>query len=100
MRDAMHTVARATSERLAQVREFLYGLIGYEFAHTALEERGALETLFMLITLGDLIGVPILPPYYALRVLPYAVPNIAGWKRRVLRERMPTDAEEFDLHVI
>ncbi|MBI5876568.1 MAG: hypothetical protein HZB53_02875 [Chloroflexi bacterium] len=100
MRDALHTVARATNERLAQVREFLYGLIGYEFAHTALEERGALETLFMLITLGDLIGVPILPPYYALRILPYAVPNIAGWKRRVLRERMPTDAEEFDLHVV
>ena len=100
MRDALHAVARATNERLAQVREFLYGLIGYEFAHTALEERGALETLFMLITLGDLIGVPILPPYYALRILPYAVPNIAGWKRRVLRVRMPTDAEEFDLHVI
>jgi hypothetical protein len=85
---------------LGRIREFLYGLIGYEFAHTALEERGALETLFMLITMGDLIGVPILPPYYALRLLPYVVPNIATWKRRVLRERMPTDSEEFDMHVM
>ena len=83
---------------LGRIREFLYGLLGYEFTHHALEERGALETLFMLITLGDIIGVPILPPYYSLRILPYVVPNIASWKRRVLRERMPTENEEFDMH--
>lgn len=85
---------------LGRLREFLYGLLGYEFAHTALEERGSLETLFILVTMGDLIGVPILPPYYSLRVLPYVVPNIAAWKRRVLRERAATDSEEFDMHVM
>ena len=85
---------------LGRIREVLYGLLGYEFAHTALEERGALETLFMLITVGDLIGVPILPPYYSLRLVPYVYPSIATWKRRVLRERMPTDKEEFDMHVM
>src|SRR5438045_6637472 len=35
---------------LGRVREFLYGMLGYEFSHHALEERGALETLFILIT--------------------------------------------------
>jgi hypothetical protein len=49
--------------------------------------RGSMEHLFILITLGDLVGVPILPPYYSLRLLPYVVPQINSWKRRVLRER-------------
>lgn len=31
--------------------------------------------------------IPVLPPYYSLRVLPFAVPNIDAWKRRVFRER-------------
>ena len=42
-------------------------------------------------TLGDLVGVPILPPYYSLRLLPYVVPEINSWKRRLLRERDITD---------
>ena len=38
------------------------------------------------------IGVPILPPYYSLRLLPYVVPQISTWKRRMLREKDLTDA--------
>ena len=33
-----------------------------------------MEHLFILITMGDLLGIPILPPYYSLRLLPYVVP--------------------------
>jgi hypothetical protein len=33
-----------------------------------------------------------------MRLLPYVVPSIATWKRRVLREREFSDSEEFDLH--
>jgi len=40
---------------------------------------------------GDVLGVPILPPYYALRLLPYVVPNIARWRTSMLRERDLTD---------
>jgi len=83
---------------LGALKDFVYGLTAYEFVHHAIEERAAMESLFILITVGDLIGVPILPPYYSLRILPYVVPSIATWKRRVLRERMPTDSEEYDLH--
>ena len=43
-------------------------------------------------------GLPIIPPVYSLRVLPYALPHIATWKRRVLREREFSDGEEFHLH--
>jgi len=48
--------------------------------------------LFILITMGDLLGIPILPPYYSLRLPPYVVPQIATWKRRILREKDVADA--------
>ncbi len=91
----------ATGEKgrmLRSIREFIYGMYAYEFEKQALEMRGEVETAFMLITMGDMLGVPIIPPYYALRVLPYVVPQIGQWKRRVMREREISDREEFHLH--
>lgn len=79
-------------------REFLYGMIGYEFEQHALDIRSSMETLFMAITFGDMLGLPIIPPYYSLRLLPYVVPSIKSWKRRVSREREFADDHEFDLH--
>lgn len=81
-----------------KVREFLYGMFGLEFAEHALEMRASLETLFMLVTVGDMIGVPVLPPYYSLRLLPYVTPNIATWKKRVLREKEFSDEHDYHLH--
>ena len=83
---------------LGAVREFLFGMMGYELAHHALEMRASLESLFMLATVGDVLGVPILPPYYSLRLLPFVVPQIATWKRRVLREKEFTDEQDYHLH--
>ncbi len=83
---------------MESIRDFLYGLTGLEFERQALEMRGSLEAIFLAMTLGDLLGLPIMPPIYALRVLPYAVPHIATWKRRVLRARDFSDREEFHLH--
>jgi len=74
------------------VLEFLYGMAGHDMTRFALKTRGSMEHLFILITMGDMLGVPILPPYYSLRILPYVVPQIATWKRRMLRERDLTDA--------
>jgi len=70
----------------------LYGMAGHDMARYALKTRGSMEHLFILITMGDLLGIPILPPYYSLRLLPYVVPQISTWKRRMLRERDLTDA--------
>ena len=85
---------------LQSVREFLYGLIGYEFERHVVETRALMETLFMAVTFGDMLGLPIIPPYYGLGLLPYVVPNIASWKRHVSREREFSDDHEFDLHGI
>jgi hypothetical protein len=74
------------------VREVMYGMAAHDTARFALKTRGSMEHLFILITMGDLLGVPILPPYYSLRLLPYVVPQVKTWKRRMLRERDLTDA--------
>jgi hypothetical protein len=77
---------------LQTAKGILYGMAGHDMARYALKTRGSMEHLFILITMGDLLGIPILPPYYSLRLLPYVVPQISTWKRRMLRERDLTDA--------
>jgi hypothetical protein len=79
------------------VREFMYGMVGLEMASHAMEMRSSLESLFMLATVGDMLGVPVIPPYYSLRLLPYVVPNISTWKRRVMRQREFTDEHDYHL---
>jgi hypothetical protein len=77
---------------LQRLREITYGMASHDTTRYALRTRGSMEHLFILITMGDMVGVPVLPPYYSLRLLPYAVPQIATWKRRMLREKDITDA--------
>lgn len=77
---------------LDSLKSTLYGMAGHDMARYALKTRGSMEHLFILITMGDLLGIPILPPYYSLRLLPYVVPQISTWKRRMLREKDLTDA--------
>jgi hypothetical protein len=82
----------------SRIRDFFYGMTGWEFERQALEMRGALENVFLTVTLGDMLGLPILPPIYSLRLLPFVVPNIESWKRRVSRRRDLPESEEYDLH--
>jgi len=81
-----------------RLREFFYGFYAFEFERQALEMRGEVEAAFLLITFGDMLGVPVLPPLYSLRLLPYVVPQVETWKRRLMRERDLSDKEEFHLH--
>ena len=73
------------------VKEVVYGMASHDMARQAVRTRASMEHLFILTTMGDLLGVPILPPYYSMRLLPYVVPQIATWKRRMLREKDMTD---------
>jgi hypothetical protein len=69
----------------------LYGMAVYDAIVMFRKQRGDMEHLFVLIVFGDIVGVPIIPPYYTLRLLPYIVPAVEGWKRRMLREKDLTD---------
>ena len=82
---------------LQALREIAYGMTGYEFAQHARHLRAERETILLVLTFGDMIGLPVLPPYYSLRLLPYVVPDLERWKRRVLRERHPLENDEYDL---
>lgn len=77
---------------VGKFREVTYGMAAHDMTRYALRSRASMEHLFILTTMGDLVGVPILPPYYSLRLLPYVVPQISTWKRRMLREKDLTDA--------
>lgn len=76
--------------------DILYGATVYEMVRDLHKERGQLENLFILVVFGDLMGVPILPPYYTLRLLPYVVPSIAGWRVSMSREKDLTDMCDQD----
>jgi hypothetical protein len=78
------------------LKDIFYGMTVYEMVRELDIERAHHERLFVLITMGDLFGVPILPPYYALRLLPYAVPNLEAWRRSMLRERDVFDLMDFE----
>ena len=71
--------------------DIIYGASVYEMVRDLHKQRSHLNHLFILIVFGDFMGVPILPPYYTLRLLPFVVPNLTGWKHSLLRERDLTD---------
>jgi hypothetical protein len=79
------------------VGEVMYGLLLHEMDLVMKKERGHLDNLFMLVIFGDLIGLPLLPPYYSMRLLPHIIPSLETWKRRVLREKDLTDFVSHDL---
>jgi hypothetical protein len=86
---------REVEEKLGDIaraaREILYGMSAYEWVRECRKSRGGLERIFILVVFGELLGVPILPPYYTLRLLPYVVPRLETWRRSMLRERDLTD---------
>ena len=84
-----------TTDKLKQaiqvLREVFYGMTVYDWVHELEKARNEKNRLFTMIVFGDLLGVPILPPYYTLRLIPFMVPNLETWQRSMLRERDFTD---------
>jgi len=78
-------------------RDLLYGVALHDWVRELQKERGSLERLFVLAVFGDLLGVPVMSPYYTLRLLPYVVPSIPDWRRCLLREKDLTDMLDQEL---
>lgn len=94
MRDELPARLRRTGRTLLEI---LYGMTVYDWVREFEKQRGELERFFALVVFGDMLGIPILPPYYALRLLPFAVPQVESWKRSVLRERDLTDLFDSEI---
>jgi hypothetical protein len=90
-------LAKKLKGGLKVLREILYGMTVHEMDLELRKERGSLDHLFMLAVFGDLVGLPLLPPYYSMRLLPYIIPSIETWKRSLLRERDLTDFVSIDI---
>lgn len=73
------------------IREVLYGMTVYELELELRKERKALEDLLFLMLFGDVLGLPFFPPYFSLRILPYVLPRLQGWKRGLMREKDLTE---------
>jgi hypothetical protein len=91
-KDRPEEQARGVRGFMQKVRQVTYGMAAHDMTRYALRTRASMEHLFILVTMGDMLGVPILPPYYSMRLLPYVVPQVSTWKRRMLREKDVTDA--------
>ena len=91
---------KTANRRWQAVKDFFYGLTGYEFVHHAREMKHEAESIFLVVTMGDLVGIPVMPPVYALRLLPYVAADIAKWKQQLARRKEFWEKEEYDLHGI
>ncbi len=87
----LHPIASTLKNAGKALLDMLYGATVYEMVRDLNKEKAQLDHLFVLMVFGDFLGIPILPPYYTMRLLPYVVPRIANWKMSMLRERDITD---------
>jgi hypothetical protein len=92
----MLSMLRSKLDSLKQaIKEFLFGMAVYEQAMVPMKEKAELERLLFIILFGDLLGIPMLRPHYALRILPSVCTRFETWKRSILRPRDWTD-QAFD----
>jgi hypothetical protein len=73
------------------LQDFLFGASSFEIQQTVRHEKLARLDLILLFSFGDLLGVPVFPPYYSLRLLPYLYPALGSWKKRMLKEKDLTE---------
>ena len=79
------------------IGEVFYGMTVYDWVQELNKARNERDRLFTLIVYGQLLGVPILPPYYSMRLIPYMVPSFKNWRRSMLRERDLTDIMDQEI---
>lgn len=77
------------------LKDFLFGAAYLEIEQTARHEKLARLDLILLLSFGDILGVPVSPPYYSLRLLPYFYPALAPWKKRMLKEKDLTEIKSL-----
>ena len=91
MRRFLRAVKKRAGIWAEALRDMLYGATLYEMVRDLNKERGKIERLFTLVVFGDMVGLPIMPPYYTLRLLPFVIMDQARWKASLFRERDLTD---------
>ncbi len=73
------------------LKDFFFGATAFEIQQTVRQEKLARLNLILLFSFGDLLGVPVFPSYYSLRLLPYFYPALDSWKKRMVKEKDLTE---------
>ncbi len=77
-------------ERLRQAmrvaRQFLWGFFFFEMFHELQKEKARYSDAVNLVIVGELLGLPLMNSVITLRLLPYLLPELDGWKHRQLSE--------------
>jgi hypothetical protein len=73
------------------IKQFVRGALVRMPALVPMKEKAGMERLFFLTVFGDHLGIPVMRPYYSLRLLPNVVLRIRPWTHSLLRERDLTD---------
>jgi hypothetical protein len=104
IKDTMNKIGNIFDSLFAKVkrapkvlREVFYGMTLHEMDLELKRERYHLDTLYRLVVFGDMVGLPLLPPYYSMRLLPYIIPSMEIWKRSLFREKDITDFANMDI---
>ena len=77
------------------LQDLFFGAAYLEFEQAARQEKLARLDLLLLFSFGDVLGVPVFPPYHSLRLLPYFFPALGSWKKRMLREKDLTEIKSL-----
>ncbi len=76
---------------VAIAKDVLYGIFLHEHVMASRKSARRIEQLLFLVTMGDIVGIPIIPPYYSLRLMAHYSLDLERWKMFVIRERDFTD---------
>jgi hypothetical protein len=82
-------------ELIKALKDFLFGAAYLEFEQAARQEKLARLDLILLFSFGDVLGVPVFPPYHSMRLLPYLFPAFHSWEKRMLREKDLTEIKSL-----
>ncbi|HET8850978.1 MAG TPA: hypothetical protein VFN02_00485 [Ktedonobacteraceae bacterium] len=86
-REAQQASWRGWLRQAMQVaRQFLWGFFFFEMFHELQKEKARYSDAVNLIIVGELLGLPLMNSVIALRLLPYLLPELDGWKHRQLSE--------------
>jgi len=77
-----------------RVEDFLLGTaLSWVMVPYTLRKNKEFERIFALITSTQFLGLPLLPPGYALKLLPYLTPNLLNWRRMTSFHRVLEGAD-------
>jgi hypothetical protein len=68
------------------IRKLFVGFAGWAHSVMAMSQKATPDNLMTLFFFGDLVGLPIIKPYYALHRLPHLFPRLDGWKLSMMKK--------------